>query len=135
MLLPSSRLKNKQSKRPNRALLATCFTLVPCLAYSSMPKMKATCSSETFANFQWTTCSFNPEDKTLHNHCIVTSNPTLSCDYMLCLPIANRPSFYVVFRIAHKYESKNLDSEIIYPKPEHQYISINFDNYLEIKFL
>lgn len=61
-----------------------------------------------------------------------TSNPTLFCDYMLCLPIANRPSFYVVLRIAHGYESKNLDSEIIYPKPKHQYTTIKLDNYLKI---
>jgi hypothetical protein len=32
------------------SLLAPCFTLVPCLAYSSAPKMKATC---TFILHQW----------------------------------------------------------------------------------
>jgi hypothetical protein len=97
-----------------------------------MLKMKAICSSETLTEFQWTTCSLNPEDKTLHNHCMGSTNPTLPCDYVSCLPIANRPSFYVVFRIAHIYESKNLESEIIYPKPD-QYTSIKFNNYLEIK--
>jgi hypothetical protein len=34
-----------------RALLVTCFTLVPCLAYSFTLKMEVTCSSETSVDF------------------------------------------------------------------------------------
>jgi hypothetical protein len=41
--------KNKPSKKP--ALLATCFTLASCLAYSSTLNMEAACSSETSADF------------------------------------------------------------------------------------
>jgi hypothetical protein len=51
------------------SLLATCFTLVSCLAYSSTMKMEATCSSETSVDFQRTTRHYIPEDKTLLKHC------------------------------------------------------------------
>jgi hypothetical protein len=39
-----------------------------CFAYPSNLKMEATCSSETSADFQWTTWGYTPEDRTLHNH-------------------------------------------------------------------
>jgi hypothetical protein len=42
--------------------------LVSCLAYSSTLKMEATCSSETLADFQWTTRCYIPDDIILHNH-------------------------------------------------------------------
>jgi hypothetical protein len=44
---------------------ATRFMLFSCLAYSSILKMKATCSSETLADFQRTTRRYIPEDVTL----------------------------------------------------------------------
>jgi hypothetical protein len=50
------------------AVLATCFTLVSFLAYSSTLKMEATCSSEMSLDFQRTTRCYIPEDRTLHNH-------------------------------------------------------------------
>jgi hypothetical protein len=43
-------------------LLANCFTLVSYLAYSSNPKMEATCSFETSSNFQPITLRYIPED-------------------------------------------------------------------------
>jgi hypothetical protein len=39
-----------------------------CLVYSSKLKMEATCSSETSVDFQRTTWSYFPEDRSLHNH-------------------------------------------------------------------
>jgi hypothetical protein len=42
-------------------LLATCFMLVSCLAYSSTVKMKATCSSERSVEFQRSTPRYPPE--------------------------------------------------------------------------
>jgi hypothetical protein len=39
------------SKTKNRFTNATCFTLVSCLAYSSMHRMEATCSSVTSVDF------------------------------------------------------------------------------------
>jgi hypothetical protein len=50
-----------------QALLATCFTLASCLAYSSTLKIEATCSSETSVDFQWTTRRYIPENRTLQN--------------------------------------------------------------------
>jgi hypothetical protein len=50
------------------SLLATCCILISCLAYSSTMKMEATCLSETSLDFQRTTRSYIPEDRTLHNH-------------------------------------------------------------------
>jgi hypothetical protein len=70
--------------RMNRALLATFFMLVSCLAYSSTLKMEATCSPDTLVVFQRTTVPYIfigtdvrtsyptrryiPEDRALHNH-------------------------------------------------------------------
>jgi hypothetical protein len=51
-----------------RALLATCFTLVSCMANFSALKFVATCSSETWADFQRTVRHYIPKDITLHNH-------------------------------------------------------------------
>jgi hypothetical protein len=49
-----------------QALLATCFTLVSCLAYSSTLMMEATCFPETSTDFQRITLRYIPEDRTLH---------------------------------------------------------------------
>jgi hypothetical protein len=57
-------------------LLAACFMLIACLAYSSTLKMEATCSSKTLVDSQWTTWHYIPEDRTLHNHPVRTSSPT-----------------------------------------------------------
>jgi hypothetical protein len=51
-----------------RALLATCFMLVSCLAYSSTLKMAAKRSSETSVDFQQTAWDYIPDDRTLHSH-------------------------------------------------------------------
>jgi hypothetical protein len=50
------------------ALLAACFMLVSCLAYSSALKLEATWFSETLVEFQRTTCRYIPEDRILHSH-------------------------------------------------------------------
>jgi hypothetical protein len=46
MLLQSSGLKINQARKPHEAS-ADCFTLVSCLAYSSILTMKVTCYTET----------------------------------------------------------------------------------------
>jgi hypothetical protein len=48
-----------------QALLATYFTLVSCLTYSSTVKMGTICSSETSVDFQRTTRRYILEDRTL----------------------------------------------------------------------
>jgi hypothetical protein len=45
-----------------------CFMLVSCLAYSSIMKMEAKCSSETSVDFQRTTRRYITEDITLPNN-------------------------------------------------------------------
>jgi hypothetical protein len=47
------------------AVLATCFTLVSCLAYSLILKMEVTFSSKMSVDMQWTTWFYIPEDRTL----------------------------------------------------------------------
>jgi hypothetical protein len=47
------------------ALLATCFSLVSCLAYPSTLKMEAICCSETSVDFQRTTPRYIPDHWTL----------------------------------------------------------------------
>jgi hypothetical protein len=49
------------------ALLAACFMLVSCTAYSSTLKMEAICSSEMSVDFHRTTWRYIPEDRILQN--------------------------------------------------------------------
>jgi hypothetical protein len=51
-----------------QALLAICFMLVSCLAYSSTLKMVAACSSETSVDFQRIAWYYIPDGRTLHSH-------------------------------------------------------------------
>jgi hypothetical protein len=61
-------------------LLATFFTLISCLAYSSTLMMQMTCSSETSVNFKRTTRRYIPENRTLHNHrCEYLKSYTVMC--------------------------------------------------------
>jgi hypothetical protein len=48
-------------------LLAICFMLVSCLAYSSTLMMEVVCSSETPVDFQRTTLRYIAEDRELFN--------------------------------------------------------------------
>jgi hypothetical protein len=50
---------------PRFALLAACFMLVSCLAYTSTLKMEVICSSETSVGFHRTTQCYNPKDRIL----------------------------------------------------------------------
>jgi hypothetical protein len=50
-------------------MLATCFILVSCLAYSSTLKMEATYPSETLIDSQRITWHYIPEDATQLLHC------------------------------------------------------------------
>jgi hypothetical protein len=45
--------------------------LVSCLAHSSILKVEVTCSSETSADYQWTTWPYISEDRTVHNPTII----------------------------------------------------------------
>jgi hypothetical protein len=49
-------------------VLAACFMLVSCLAYSLALKIEATYSCETSVLLQRTTRRCIPEDRTVHNH-------------------------------------------------------------------
>jgi hypothetical protein len=53
--------------------LPPVFTLVSSLAYSSILKTKATCSSETLVDFQLTTRRYIPEDTTLQAFYLIQS--------------------------------------------------------------
>jgi hypothetical protein len=66
------------SKDKPLALLATCFLLVSCLAYSPILN---TYASETSLEFQWTTSRYIPKDWTLHiNRCEDLKSYTLFPD-------------------------------------------------------
>jgi hypothetical protein len=62
----SSIKRNEFSKR--RALLATSFMLVSCLAYSLTPMMEALYTFGTSADLQRTARRYIPEYRTLHKH-------------------------------------------------------------------
>jgi hypothetical protein len=66
MSRPYSGGRISQAKNLRKALLATCFKLVSCLAsYSSTLNMEATCFSETSGDFQRSKLRYTPEDRTL----------------------------------------------------------------------
>jgi hypothetical protein len=71
---------------PQVVLLATYFTLVSRLAYSSTLKMEATCSSVTSVDFQRATRRYIPEDRT-QNKFVFDSLPLRSCDFSPFLKI------------------------------------------------
>jgi hypothetical protein len=78
---PSSGCKNKRSKKPAyiiSALIASCFLLVYCLAYSSTMKVESY-SSEMSFNFQRTTRRYIPEARTLL--------ALMSINYNILLPL------------------------------------------------
>jgi hypothetical protein len=49
------------------SLLATCFILIACLAYSSTLKLQVTCSSEKSSEFRRTVGRYIPEDGILEH--------------------------------------------------------------------
>jgi hypothetical protein len=65
VMTPSPKMQAVFSYETFTANRDTCFMLVSCLAYSSIVKMEATCSSETSDDFQQTTRRSIPEDRTL----------------------------------------------------------------------
>jgi hypothetical protein len=69
---------NRRREQDIRICLPPAFMLVSCSAYSLTLKMEATHSSETSVEFQRTTRHYVPEDRTLHNTTVRTSNPTIS---------------------------------------------------------
>jgi hypothetical protein len=74
------------------ALLAICFTLYSCVAYSSAPKLEATCFSETSVDFQRTTRRYILEYITLHSHRSEKSN--VKSDMFKCVVLATCVSIY-----------------------------------------
>jgi hypothetical protein len=56
-----------QNRRTSKAVFATCFMLVSFLAYSSILRMVATCTSEMSDDCQCTTLHYTLEDRTRHN--------------------------------------------------------------------
>jgi hypothetical protein len=72
ILVPSSGSKSKPRKTPARgkALVATCFLLVPCFIYSLAQKMEVICSSEIMVDFYQTTWHYNAEDTSLYYNII-----------------------------------------------------------------
>jgi hypothetical protein len=58
-------LRTTKDRHQHYVLLATFFTLVSVLVYSSTLKMEITHSSETWVHFQPTIRRFNPVDRTL----------------------------------------------------------------------
>jgi hypothetical protein len=62
-------------------LLATCFTLFSCLAYSFTLKMESTFSPKMLVDLQWTTFHYIPEDRTLHTTYSVLFKEMMSVSY------------------------------------------------------
>jgi hypothetical protein len=91
------------------ALLAACFMIVSCLAYSSILKMEAICSSETLVDFHPTTRRYIPEDITLFLATAVrTSNSTVHIPWYsfssILVPITN--NFCLISAYSYYFNSK-----------------------------
>jgi hypothetical protein len=54
------------------AMLATYFTVVSCLAYSSTLKMEVTCYSEESVDFQVTTQRYIPENRNIRKYVLIS---------------------------------------------------------------
>jgi hypothetical protein len=92
--LPSTPLPTEQNLNFT-SYIASAFTQVSCLAYSTM-KMEAICSSETSVDFQRTTRRYIPEDSTLHIACIIQTNErnnycSEGLHHVALLPILQEP--------------------------------------------
>jgi hypothetical protein len=105
--LPFEKLQMKKTKvlctlpcpsQVQGPLLATCFGLVSCPAYSLTEKMEVTCSSKTLVDFRQSTWCYIPEDRTLH---------TTAVDYIwnkICkylYTIFGSPGFTVLYFLAY----------------------------------
>jgi hypothetical protein len=77
-----------RGKSHPEALLASCFMLVSCFAYSSTWKMEKTCSSETSVDLQQIMWCYIPEDRTLHNNCYEIFKSYLLVTFSYYLPQA-----------------------------------------------
>jgi hypothetical protein len=64
-------------------------------------KMEAACSSETLVDFQWTTWRYIPEDRTLHNYAVRTSNHTCIRNVSIIRQVLNKPMRYTTFPGVH----------------------------------
>jgi hypothetical protein len=68
-VIPTGKTNISMAKKGTSAsravVVAVCFTLVSCLAYSSTLKMETKCSSKTSLDFQQCTQLYIPEDRTL----------------------------------------------------------------------
>jgi hypothetical protein len=62
------RYNYKRNKKPAWPCSLNFFILVSCLAYSFTLNMEATCSSETWVDFQLTTRRYISEDRLLPSH-------------------------------------------------------------------
>jgi hypothetical protein len=66
------------------ALLAACFLLVSCLAYSSALKIERVRPSETSVNYYWAAQLYMQEDNILHSHSIEPQLQHKINLYLLC---------------------------------------------------
>jgi hypothetical protein len=73
-----SQARNQEQTGDKQMGLAAYLLPIFCLAHCSTLKMEATRSSKTSADFYRITRRCNPEGRTLHTHCLVTSTPTTS---------------------------------------------------------
>jgi hypothetical protein len=97
-------------------LLAACFMLFSCLAYSSTLKMEATCFSETLVDFQWTTWRYISGDRHFSHssfvifqqcsYCVIFFNlcPTRFSTSSICCP--RLVSTYLITKIIPNTSAK-----------------------------
>lgn len=62
------RLQGYRESQASRSLLAVCFMLASCSAFSLTMKVEVTCSSNILVDFHWITWRYISGERTLHNY-------------------------------------------------------------------
>jgi hypothetical protein len=86
-IMPCSPLEVNGRSGGSRRSVATYFTLVSCLAYSSTLRMEATCSCETSVDFKRTTRRYITEDRTQKDWALQQTSATSSLQFKCLIAV------------------------------------------------